>query len=361
MQRRSPTAFGVTAIIILGLLHSSGCSSNSNSAVTRLSGGGATFVLPLLDEWKHPLHQATGIELDYQANGSGNGIQQMTKKTIEFGCSDAPMKRAQLELARKEGGEVVHIPLTMGAVVPAYNVPGVDGTLTFSGTVLADIYLGKIKKWNDPAIQALNKNSAMPDLNILPVYRADSSGTTNIFTEYLTKISPEFKERVGASTQPTWPKGVGSGERENSGVAAAVKKNHGAIGYVEVRFAKKNNIPYGAVLNKAGHAVLGSSDSVTAAAASALLENPTAEPYSLHELTYSLTDAAGAAAYPISGMSYCVVYLRQPANIGATLKRFLTWAVHDGQAFTRDLDYAPLPEELVKKIDMRLQQLELTP
>lgn len=364
MKRRkiAESAFGVVVAIGAGMLILSGCSAGgSNQKVRRLSGGGATFVQPLIDEWKQPLYQAKGIELDYQAKGSGNGIQQMTKKTIDFGCSDAPMKKAQLEEALKEGGEVIHIPLTMGPVVPAYHLPGVDKPLVFSGPVLADIYLGKIKKWNDEAIRKLNQDAKLPDMNILPVYRAEASGTTNIFTEYLSKVSPEFKSRVGASTQPKWPAGVGTGERENSGVAAAVKSNVGAIGYVEVRHAKKNGLQYGAVINKAGKPVLGSSETVTAAAASALHEKQTEEPYSLHELTYSITNATGENAYPISGLSYCVIYKKQPLQVGTTLKEFLDWAIHAGQTFAVGLDYAPLPEELVKQIEAKLQQIELVP
>lgn len=354
----------LAVVPLVGLLGLCGCadsSSSTSTGVSRLNGGGATFIQPIMEEWAHAYHQATGIEVDYQAKGSGNGIQQMTVRTLDFGCSDAPMKKAQLEEARAKGGEVLHIPLIMGAVVPVYNLPGVEKTLVFDGPTLADIYLGKVTKWNDPALQALNPGVALPDLPISPVYRAESSGTTNIFTEFLAKSSPEFKEKVGASTQPSWPKGVGTGERENAGVVGRVKNSPGTIGYVEIRFAKTNQVTYGAVKNRAGQAVLGTPESVTAAASVAIEIPQKDEPYSLHELTFSLTDAPGEQSYPISGMTYALIYKKQKAPLGRALKDFLSWCVHDGQKYAAQLDYAPLPETLVKRIEARLEQIELEP
>ena len=350
--------FGFTISAITGCSCSS---SDSGGGAKRLSGGGATFIDPIMQEWKQEYLSAKGVEIDYQAKGSGNGIQQMTEKTIDFGCSDAPMNKKQLEAAKEKGGDVIHIPLTMGPVVVAYNLPGVEKPLVFTGPVIADIYLGKIKKWNAKEIQELNKDVKLPDADIFPVYRAEASGTTNIFTEYLSKVTPEFKEKVGASTQPTWPKGVGGGERGNDGVANRVKNSPGAIGYVELRYAIKGGLQYAAVRNKAGKDVKPTPEGVTAAAAKAMGQPQTMEPYTLHELTFSLTNAEGDESYPISGISYGVLYKKQPAGTGKAVVDFLRWAVHDGQSFSKKLDYAPLPEELVKKIDARLNQVELGP
>ncbi|HEV3142868.1 MAG TPA: phosphate ABC transporter substrate-binding protein PstS [Gemmataceae bacterium] len=353
--------FYVAAVLGFGLASVVGCNSDSGGpgGAKRLSGGGATFIDPLIQEWKQQYQSAKGVEIDYQAKGSGNGIQQMTEKTIDFGCSDAPMNKKQLEAAKEKGGDVVHIPLTMGPVVVAYNLPGVEKPLVLSGPVISDIYLGKIKKWNSKEIQDLNKDTKLPELEIFPLFRAEASGTTNIFTDYLSKVSPEFKEKVGSSTQPTWPKGVGGGERGNDGVANRIKNSAGAVGYVEVRYAKKGGLQYGAIRNKAGKDVMASPEGVTAAAAKAMEQPQTEEPYSLHELTFSLTNADGDDSYPICGISYCVLYKKQPAGTGKALVDFLRWAVHEGQGASKKLDYAPLPEELVKKIDARLNLVEV--
>jgi phosphate transport system substrate-binding protein len=314
-----------------------------------------------MEEWAYAYYQATGVEVDYQAKGSGNGIQQMTVGTLDFGCSDAPMKKSQWAEAKARGGEVIHLPIVLGAVVPIYNVPGVSETLVFDGPTLAAIYLGQITRWNDPALQKLNPGVALPELPISPVYRAESSGTSNIFSEFLSKSSREFKEKVGVSTQPSWPTGVGTGERENAGVVGRIKVSPGTIGYVELRFAKMSGVAYGAVRNRAGSVVAASPESVTAAAASAIIKEPTDEPYSLHPLTYSLTDGEGEDAYPICGITYAIIYKRQQRFVGQALKDFFWWCVHDGQAFAAKLDYAPLPAGLVKRIEARLEEIELDP
>lgn len=339
-----------------------GCNSSSNSGGAKsLTAGGATFVDPIMQEWTYAYKQAKGVEVDYQAKGSGNGLQQMTAKNYHFGCSDAPMKKSQLDEAIKNGGEVIHIPLIMGPVVPAYNVPGLDKPLVFSGDVLAQIYMGHIKTWNHEAIKKLNKDANLPDLKISPVFRAEPSGTTNIFTEFLAKTNKEFKDVVGASTSPKWP--IGTGEKENIGVANRVKNSAGSIGYVELSFAKKSGVAYGAVRNRAGNAILGGPESVTAAAEEAMKVKQETEPYMLHELTYSLTDAAGEKSYPISGISYAVIYKKQKADVGKSVKDFLHWATHEGQdkKFTEPNFYASLPAELVKKIEARLNQIEMEP
>jgi len=364
MRRLVGTLLCLSALAALATIgcessSSSGGSNSKTGSVTRLAGGGATFPAPIIEEWAHKYKELKGVDVDYQAKGSGNGIQQMTMQTIQFGCSDAPMKKAALDLALQTGGEVIHIPIIMGPVVPAYNLPGIDKPLNFSGALLADIYLGKIKKWNDPALTSLNPGVNLPDVEISPIYRAEDSGTTNIFKEFLAKSSPEFKSTVGVSVSATWPKGVGTGERGNDGIAGRVKNSAGALGYVELSYAKGNGLQFGAVRNRAGKAILGTPEGVTAAAEKAMTVKQETEPYSLHELTFSLTDADGDDSYPISGMSYCVIYKRQKSDVGRALKDFLTWATHDGQAMATKLHYAPLPASLVKKIEARLEQIEL--
>jgi len=352
---------------ILGLtltLNGCGCSTSTTigpagGGASRLNGGGATFINPLMQEWKQAYNAAKGVEIDYQSKGSGFGIQQMTSKTIDFGCSDAPMKKAQLDGAVAEGGEVIHIPLTMGPVAVIYNLPGVDKTLTLDGKVIAGIFMGKIKKWNDTALQEMNKDIKLPDTTISPVFRSEASGTTNIFKEFLAKCSPDFKQSVGISTEPTWTKGVGTGERGNDGVANRVKESAGTIGYCELSYAK--GIKFANLVNPAGKTVPCSIDGATAAAESAIKVPQTMEPYSLHELTYSLTNADGDKAYPICGFSYCVFYKKQPSATGKALVDFIKWAVHDGQAQAPAKDYAPLPAELVTKIDARLNQVQMAP
>jgi phosphate transport system substrate-binding protein len=353
-------AGGIVAVtgLTIGLI---GCNTSGTNEGTRLNGAGATFPEPLIQEWKQAYKAAKGVEIDYDAKGSGLGIQQVTARTVQFGCSDAPMKKAQLDAAMKEGGEVIHIPITMGPIVPAYNVPGITSPLIFSGPVLADIYMGKIKNWNDPAIKTLNQDAKLPDLAIAPIFRAEASGTTANFKEFLAKCSPEFKKTVGVSTEPTWTQGVGLGERGNDGVAKRVNDSTGAIGYVELRYAKKNGLNYGPVINPAGKAVMGGPETVTSSAASAMTKPQIDEPYSLHELTFSMTNAEGENSYPISAISYCIFYKKQPAVAGKTLVAFLSWAVTDGQKMATNLDYAPLPDDLVKKIEARLKQVEFTP
>jgi phosphate transport system substrate-binding protein len=360
---RSLAASVGLAFVVGFAIGCSGCNSSSSGggggSATRLSGGGATFINPLMQEWKQAYKAAKGVEIDYQPKGSGFGIQQMTSKTIDFGCSDAPMRKAQLDAALKEGGEVIHIPLTMGPVAVIYNLPGVDKALTLNGKVIAEIYLGKIKKWNDPALKELNKDLNLPDTAISPVFRSEASGTTNIFKEFLAKSSPEFKQTVGVSTEPTWPKGVGTGERGNDGVANQVKQSTGTIGYCELSYAKE--IKYATLINRVGKPVACTLDGTIAAAEVAMKQKQTEEPYSLHELTFSLTDSDGEKSYPICGFSYCVLYKKQPAGTGKGLVDFLKWGVHDGQKLAPSKDYAPLPDELVQKIDARLNQVEFAP
>lgn len=351
---RRLTALMLTA----GLLTSLGCDSSEN----RINAGGATFVKHIMQKWAEVYRENTGVEIDYQPTGSGAGIQQMTAGTIQFGCSDAPMTAEQVETAKAERGEVTHIPIVMGAVAIVYNVPGIDQPLRLSGEVIADIYLGKITTWDNQAIKDLNPDVAekLPGRKIIPIYRAESSGTTNIFTEYLSKRSGDFKSAIGPSKEPTWQEGIGLGQKGSDGVAGFVKANEGAIGYVELSYAEGMKIPYALIRNRAGEFIAPTPEAVTAAAAAAMQEERTEEPYSLHELTYSLTDAEGEESYPIAALSYAILAKRQPQEQGQHIVAFLKWATTDGQQYCEKLYYAPLPEELRERIQEELDEVELT-
>ena len=312
--------------------------------IKRLNAGGATFIFPMMSKWASEYKKAKGIEVNYQSIGSGGGIQQMTAQTFDFGCSDGPMNEEQLKKAAEVNGEVIHVPLVMGAVVPAYNV-NVKEQLKFSGPALADIYLGKIKKWNDKALQELNPGIALPDLDIVVVHRSEGSGTTYIFVDYLSKVSSEWKTKVGVGASVNWPTGIG--QKGNEAVARQVKQTNGGIGYIELTYAMQNKIAYGLVKNQEGAFVAGSLESVTAAAANSLKEIP-------DDLRYSLTNAAGKDSYPISGTSWAVLYIKQAPNKGKAVVDFLRWCTHEGQQYNEALHYAKLPAGLVERVEKKL-------
>ena len=318
-------------------------------AKPRINGGGSTFVYPMMSKWASEYDKAKGVEVNYQSIGSGGGIQQMTAKTFDFGCTDGPMNDEQLKKAKETGGEVVHIPLVMGAVVPAYNLEEVKEPLIFSGPVLADIYLGKIKKWNDPKIKELNPKVDLPSVDIGVVHRSDGSGTTYIWTDYLSKVSDDWK-KVGKATSVDWP--VGEGAKGNEGVSGRVKATPGAIGYIELIYAQQNDIKFGKVKNKAGEAITGDLKSVTAAAANALTNIP-------EDLRYSITDADGKDSYPIAGTTWAVIYVNQPADKGKEVVDFLRWCTHDGQQYCEALHYATLPKGLVERLDKKLDSVKV--
>lgn len=337
------------------LVASTGCGKR------RINGGGATFVDPIMQEWAAIYKQEKGIEIDYKKSGSGDGITQMTVGTLDFGCTDAPMNRERVEAAREERGEVIHVPITIGAVVMIYNVPGIDQQLVLDGKTIAEIYLGNIRSWDDAAIAKLNPKlkGKLPSVSIVPVYRAEASGTTNIFSEYLSKSNESFAKKIGTSTSPKWPK-IGTGQQGNDGVAGFVNKkdNIGAIGYTEIYYAQMFKIPFACLLNKRGKAISPDEEGViTAAADTALLTAPIQEPYTLHELTYSLTDVDSDKAYPICGMSYAVLYRKQLSGKGRVIVDFLRWATTEGQQYGKDLGYAPLPQGLRERIQARLDQV----
>jgi phosphate transport system substrate-binding protein len=331
------------------VLISAGCSGGGVQG-KRLNGGGSSFVNPMMSKWTSEYDKAKAVQVNYQSMGSGHGIQQMIAKTIDFGCTDAPLNDEQLNKAKETGGDVVHIPLVMGAVVPIYNLKEVKERLKFSGPVLADIYLEKIKKWNDPELAKLNPGIALPDQDILTVHRSEGSGTTYIWVEYLSKISPGWKEKIGVSTSVNWPGGVAA--KGNEGVAGKIAQSPGAIGYVELIYALQNNIPFGLVQNQDGQFIKPSLESVTAAAKGALTAIP-------EDLRYSLTNAPGHDAYPISGTVWAVVYVHQPPGKGKGVVDFLRWITHDGQRYTKDLDYARLPDELVARLEKKLDQIRV--
>jgi phosphate transport system substrate-binding protein len=346
-------SLAVPAVAGLLLVGCGGCSDRKNE---RLSGGGATFVDPIMQKWSSEYNKTTGVEIDYTKSGSSDGIKKMIEKELDFGCSDAPMKKDQVAEAQGKGGEVIHIPLAMGGVAIIFNVPNVV-ELKLSGSVIAEIYLGTIKKWNEGPIAALNAGVQLPDLEIRPVYRSDGSGTSNIFTEYLSKSHPEFAQKIGASTSPKWPE-IGTGQKGSDGVANHVKGNTGTIGYAEVSYARKNDIAVASVQNRRGKFQVPDAAAVTAAGEWALGQPQAKEPYSLHELTFSLTDADDENAYPICGISYGLLYKKQSGKKGHALVAFLKWATTEGQKYAVDLHYAPLPAALGTKVAERLKQVE---
>jgi phosphate transport system substrate-binding protein len=304
----------------------------------QINGAGATFPYPIYSKWfaeYNKLHP--NVQINYQSIGSGGGIQQVTSQTVFFGATDGPMTDEQLKAAP---GPLMHFPTVLGAVVPVYNIPGFSGELKFTGRLLADIYLGKVKKWNDPAIVQLNAGAKVPATDITVVHRSEGSGTTYIWVDYLSKVAPDFKQRVGVSTSVNWPLGVGG--KGNEGVSGLVSQTPGAIGYVELIYALQNKISYGLVQNAAGAFERASLESVTAAAAGAAANMPA-------DFRVSITNAPGAKAYPISSFTWILLY-QDPKDKaqGKTMVDFMKWALSDGQKYCAALGYAPLPPSVVK-------------
>ena len=316
------------------------------AAAQSLTGAGATFPYPIYSKWFDSYKQKTGVEINYQSIGSGGGIQQVKAGTVDFGASDAALSNDRLkEMPRK----VVHFPTVAGAVVMAYNLPGFNGTLKLTPEIITGIYLGKITTWNDKTLAAANPGVAMPAAPILAVHRSDGSGTTNIFTTYLAAVSGQWKELVGANTAVSWPSGVGG--KGNEGVSGVVKQTPGAIGYVELAYAKQNQLPMAQVKNRSGkfvEATIASTSAAVNAAAAQLAKDPRTP----------IVNGAGDDVYPISGLTFLLVYQDQkdPAKARA-LADFIGWAIHDGQEMAADLDYARLPESVVKVNEATLKSL----
>lgn len=318
------------------------------AGIVQINGAGATFPYPIYSRWFSEYNkQHPNVQINYQSIGSGGGIRQLTNQTVFFGATDGPMNDEQLKAAPRS---ILHVPTVLGAVVPVYNLQDAGVDLKFSGPVLADIYLGKIKKWNDPAMAKLNPGAKLPATDIAVVHRSDGSGTTYIFVDYLSKVSPEFKSRVGVNTSVNWPAGVGG--KGNEGVAGLVSQTPGAVGYVELIYALQNTISYGSVQNAAGEFVKASPDTVTKAAAAAPIPN---------DFRVSITDASGAGAYPISSFTWLLLYENSSDTVRAkVMVDFVRWAITDGQKFASELGYAPLPETVVKQELAALEKIRVS-
>jgi len=313
---------------------------------TTLNGAGATFPYPIYSKWfseYHKLHP--DVQINYQPIGSGGGIRQVTAGTVDFGASDMPMTDKQLQDAKTK---ILNLPTVLGAVVPAYNIPEVTGEVKFTPDILAGIFLGRIGKWNDKAITAANPGVNFPDKEIIVVHRSDGSGTSFIWTDYLSKVSPDWKSQVGSDTSVKWP--IGMGGKGNEGVSGMIRQLPGSIGYIELIYALQNNIPYGSVRNSSGAFVKASLASVTAAAASS--------PRMPADFRVSITNSPGKDAYPISSFTWLLIpeQSKNPAN-GKILADFLSWMLTEGQTMTSALSYAPLPENVVAKVKETIKQV----
>jgi len=317
----------------------------------KLNGAGATFPYVIYSKRFDVYHSRTGIEFNYQSIGSGGGIKQVIEGTVDFGATDAPMSDEQLKDAMtKQATDVLHIPTVMGAVVITYNVPEIGKDLRLSPDVLGGIFLGEITKWNDAKIAAINPGKTLPDEAIIVAHRSDGSGTTNIFTDYLTKANKAWADKVGKGTSVNWP--VGLGGKGNEGVTGLIKQAVGSIGYVELAYAVKNNLPYAAMQNKEGNFVQPTFEAVSAAAAASAKSLP-------EDLRVSITNADGKDAYPISGFTWLLVYKKMKDKEKAkAMVKFLEWAMADGQNYAKDLYYAPLPKAVVKLCLTRVGTIE---
>jgi len=308
------------------------------TAQSTINGAGATFPYPIYSKWFAEYNKIkSSVQINYQSIGSGGGIRQLTNQTVFFGATDGPMTPEQMQGAP---GKILHLPTVLGAVVPIYNLPGTSGEIKFNGPVLADIFLGKITKWNDPAIAKLNSGVKLPATDITVVHRSDGSGTSYIWVDYLAKVSPEWLKKVGVNTSVNWP--VGLGGKGNEGVSGLVQQTPGSLGYVELIYALQNKIAYGSVQNAEGEFVRATIQAVTAAAGAAVKNMP-------KDFRVSITNAPGKGVYPISSFTWILLY-ENPKDKAQSkvMVDFMKWALTDGQKFAGDLGYAPLPAEVVK-------------
>jgi phosphate transport system substrate-binding protein len=345
------------ALCLLVYLAPAFFSDPGSPAPARLSTGGTSVAYVIMENrWRTAYRKEKGVEVDYESTGSTNGVKRMIERKYAIAFTHTPMTEGQREKARGEGGEVVHIPVVLCAVVPVYNVKGLKDKppLRFTGGVLADIFLGKIGKWNDPALKKLNQGVDLPDAGITVVHRADSSGTTFIFADYLHGASAAWQGQIGpARSEIKWP--VGVGVRRSLGVARHVRKTEGAIGYVDLLHAFTGEIPYGAVRNQDDTAFIhAGAENMTAAATGLVADLPA-------DLTFKLTNRRGKDAYPICGAIWAVCYQDQPASDQKKVVDFLHWVTHEGQQFATDMSYAPLPEGLVRRADQKLQLIKAAP
>jgi len=348
----------ITLFITAAVLFSFGCSGQKlgetndggdTGGTIRLQGSGSTFAKPMYEKWANEygkLHP--NVKIDYQGTGSGAGQKALLSKTSDFGASDDPM--SDEDLAKGES-PILHIPTVLGAVVLTYNLKDVKEPLRLTPETIADIYLGKIKKWNDPKLKADNPNTALPDADILPIYRADSSGTSAVFTDFLTKTNAEWKEKIGMNKQPSWITGVGIGAKGNDGVMGQVTQTPNAIGYVELTFAKANDLTTAQIKNRSGEFVAATPESVSAAVAETVAQMP-------DDLRIQITDTAAKNGYPIASYTYILVYKDQTNTAaGKALADFLWWALHDGNSFVEDLHYVPLPAGILSKVELKINSM----
>ncbi len=314
-------------------------------AQVNLNGAGATFPYPIYSKWFSEFHKANpNIQINYHSIGSGGGIRQLTVGSVVFGASDGPMTDEQLAEAKVK---ILHVPTVLGSVVPAYNIAGVTQELKFTPDVLAGIFLGKIKNWNDPVVAKANPGIKFPNQQIVVAHRSDGSGTTYVFTDYLSKVNPEWQKTVGKGTSVKWPTGIGG--KGNEGVAGTIRQIQGAVGYVELIYAVQNKIPFGVVQNAAGVFVKASLESTTAAAASAKMPA---------DFRVSITNAPGKSAYPIASFTWLLVPMQsKDPNKGKILKDFLLWMLDSGEPMTAQLTYAPLPTAVSKMVRAEIQQI----
>lgn len=317
-------------------------------ATVHLNGAGATLPYPLYSKWFSDYNKVRQeAQINYQSIGSGGGIRQLLDRTVDFGASDAPMNEAQLA---KSEIPILHIPTVLGAVVITYNVPGVTENLKLSGEIIADIFLGKITRWNAIRITELNPGVKLPGTAIMVAHRSDGSGTTAVFVDYLAKVSAEWKAKVGVGTSVKWPTGLGG--KGNEGVTGLIKQAPGALGYVELVYAKANKLPVAEIKNLAGVFVKPSVETTSAAAASSLDKMPS-------DFRVSVTNAPGKAAYPISSFTYLLVYQQMQGEKGAEFKRFLEWAMDEGQKTAATLFYAPLPQAMIAKVKSQIAKIQV--
>ena len=342
MKRLASLFLAVLALVAIGVAQ----------GALSINGAGATFPYPMYSKWFDDYHKKnSNVEINYQSIGSGGGIKQVTEGTVDFGASDGPMNDEQLKAYQdKHGFPILHFPTVLGADVPTYNISGVSGELNFTPEALAAIFLGKVTKWNDPLIAGANKGVNLPGNDIVVVHRSDGSGTTYIWTDYLSKVSDEWKNKVGKGTSVNWP--VGLGGKGNEGVAGLVKQTPNAFGYVELIYAIQNQMPYGKVKNSSGEFIKADLASVTAAAAGAAKSMP-------DDFRVSITDAPGKTAYPISSFTWLLIPSKfSDVNKRDAIKGFLKWMLSDGQNEVEKLSYAKLPKEVVTKETKDLDKIQ---
>lgn len=347
-MKRFAVAVTLLALSAVGCKPSSAPNTASSSGGSNLNGAGATFPNPIYSKWFNEYSQQhPGIHINYQPIGSGGGIRQVSDGTVDFGATDGPMTDAQISSAKVK---VMHVPTVLGAVVPVYNIAGVTRDLNFSADVIADIFLGKITKWNDPRIAKDNPGVNLPGTPILPVYRSDGSGTTYIFTDFLSKVSPDFSSKIGRNTSVKWPAGIGA--KGNEGVAGMIRQSPNSFGYVELIYAVQNKMAYGNVKNASGKFVKANTDGVTAAAAASAQTMPA-------DFRVSITNASGDASYPISSFTWLLIPTpsQDPAK-AKVLTEFLTWMLDHGESEAASMSYAPLPVSVQNSVRSAITQIK---